>query len=164
VNDERRAQSTTTDGKPPRPGFENASAPAPIRADGQHEAYWVLKPEERAKGWVRPLRQEYEHVGIRPTHAVRDLTADEQERYAAFGYAKFEQYPEGSDTLGRYWTERDLTSGCGAITHMGLALAETYAREPGYYGLTFCVGCSKHRPVGAHGEFVWKGTTERVGT
>lgn len=26
------------------------------------------------------------------------------------------------------------------------------------------VGCMRHRPVGADGEFVWDGTSERVGT
>lgn len=34
------------------------------------------------------------------------------------------------------------------------ALAETYAREPGFYGSTYCCSCRMHRPVGAGGEFV----------
>lgn len=42
--------------------------------------------------------------------------------------------------------------GCGARTTMGLALCETYARQPDFYGSTYCTGCSMHRPVG---EFVW---------
>ncbi len=41
---------------------------------------------------------------------------------------------------------------CGSVTTMGLALAETYARQPDFYGATYCVSCSMHRPVG---EFVW---------
>jgi len=53
--------------------------------------------------------------------------------------------------------------GCGAKTTMGRAIAETYAREPGFYGATYCAGCLMHRPVGADGEFVWDGTTERGG-
>lgn len=60
------------------------------------------------------------------------------------------------------------TAGCGAVTTMGLALAETYAREPSFYGSTYCTGCNMHRPVGEVGEFVWvlpDGTDgERVGT
>lgn len=52
---------------------------------------------------------------------------------------------------------------CGAATRMGLAIAETYARDPSFYGATFCVGCSKHRPVGADGEFVWDDGS-KVGT
>lgn len=42
----------TTDGKPPREGWEDKAAPAPINEEtGQHEAYWVLCEEERAKGF-----------------------------------------------------------------------------------------------------------------
>lgn len=58
---------------------------------------------------------------------------------------------------------------CGAVTTMGQALAETYAARPGFYGATYCAGCSMHRPVGAEGEFTWitaggQETTELVGT
>lgn len=53
---------------------------------------------------------------------------------------------------------------CGSVTTMGLPLAETYARNPGFYGATFCVACGMHRPVGPDGEFVWDGTNEKVGT
>jgi hypothetical protein len=44
---------------------------------------------------------------------------------------------------------------CGAVTTMGLALCETYARRPGFYGATYCCRCMMHRPVGAEGEFTW---------
>lgn len=44
---------------------------------------------------------------------------------------------------------------CGQTTTMGSAIAATYARDPSFYGATFCVSCSKHRPVGLNGEFVW---------
>lgn len=44
------------------------------------------------------------------------------------------------------------TRGCGAATTMGLALAETYAREPKFYGATYCVGCRRHLLVN---EFDW---------
>jgi hypothetical protein len=50
---------------------------------------------------------------------------------------------------------------CGTRTVMGLALAETYARDPGFYSGTFCVGCGKHFPLD---QFVWDGTTETVGS
>ena len=52
---------------------------------------------------------------------------------------------------------------CGTETTMGNALAETYARSPGFYGATYCVHCGAHRPVGAEGEFVWDDGT-KVGT
>jgi hypothetical protein len=88
-------------------------APVPMA-----DKYLVLSEEERAKGFVRPLRTTYVH-------------------------------------------DRAL-GGCGATTTMGLAIAETYARKPRFYGATFCVRCSMHRPVG---EFTWIGDGgEKVGT
>jgi hypothetical protein len=58
---------------------------------------------------------------------------------------------------------RHLT--CGSVTTMGTALAETYARDPKFYGATFCCACGSHLPVGEHGEFVWDdGSNEKVGT
>jgi len=53
---------------------------------------------------------------------------------------------------------------CGGVTKIGLALAENYAREPAFYSGTFCVVCRSHFPVGADGEFTWKGTADKVGT
>lgn len=44
---------------------------------------------------------------------------------------------------------------CGTVTSMGGPLAETYARDPFFYGATFCVACRGHFPVGKHGEFAW---------
>lgn len=81
----------------------------------QADAYLVLSEEERASGFVRPLRTSYLHET------------------------------------------------CGATTTMNLAIAETYAREPGFYGATYCCRCQMHRPVGANGEFVWPDGS-KVGT
>lgn len=58
---------------------------------------------------------------------------------------------------------------CGAVTTMSQAIAETYARDPHFYGATYCCSCRKHLPVGEHGEFVWidrfgDTTKELVGT
>lgn len=102
----------TTDPTDPRLGHGIDSETTP-----QHDAYLILSDEERAKGFVRPVRQKYQHV------------AGE--------------------------------SPCNVVTHMSLALSETYARDPKFYGATFCVGCSKHLAVS---EFVWDGTTEPVGS
>ena len=44
---------------------------------------------------------------------------------------------------------------CYEVTHMSAKLCETYARQPDFYGATYCVGCLRHRPVGANGEFHW---------
>jgi hypothetical protein len=35
---------------------------------------------------------------------------------------------------------------------MGRALSETYARDPKFYGATYCCHCRMHKPVG---EFTW---------
>lgn len=156
---------------------------------GQQRGYVVLTPEERAKGFVRPLRRTYVHVGSRPTHPTRALTPEEHERYDAYGYVSYESYvDEGADVIagydppvdvsstrevgtaatpspvmGRFWTLAQLRSGCGEITTMSTDLAETYAREPSFYGGTFCATCRAHFPVGEHGEFVWLDDT-KVGT
>lgn len=113
-----RRDSLTSDRTDPRLGHGIDDAPV-----AQNAAYLVLSDEDRAKGFVRPVRRSYIHVGA----------------------------PDGDP-------------GCGALTTMSEAIAETYASEPGFYGATYCVGCRKHRPVGAAGEFVWAGTDERVGT
>lgn len=52
---------------------------------------------------------------------------------------------------------------CGTATTMGQAIAETYARDPHFYGGTYCVACHGHFPVGAAGEFVWDDGS-KVGT
>lgn len=43
---------------------------------------------------------------------------------------------------------------CGAETTMPLAIAQTYARDPWFYGATYCCSCGKHRPLQ---EFTWDG-------
>jgi len=140
-----------------------------LRADGQQREYRILSAEERAKGFVRPVRLSYVHVGIPgPEFPLRDLTAAERELYGD-RYAKFEEYPEEkSPATGRFWTAEGLAKigkgGCRTKTTMARELAETYAREPRFYSGTFCCGCGVHLPVGERGEFVWDGTNERVGT
>lgn len=84
-----------------------------LRPDGMQKDYVVLCPQERAKGFVRPVRRTYLH---KP---------------------------------------------CGTTTTMGLALAETYARDPYFYSGTFCCHCAAHFPLD---QFVWDGTNEQVGS
>lgn len=146
-----------------------------ILPSGQQEKYVVLSDEERAKGFVRPVRRSYKHVGIAgPRYPIRDLT-DEEKQGPDVGYVKFETYPQDELPLtGRFWTQAQLDAvgkGCGTVTTMGRELAETYARDPHFYGATFCCGCGKHLRVGSDGEFVWVDnpgtgwpTGERVGT
>lgn len=101
-----------------------------LRPDGQQKQYAVLSAEERAKGFVRPVRRTYVHAGINPK----------------FDGTLLDSTGEG---------------GCGTPTTMGVALAETYARDPKFYTGTFCVNCGAHFPLA---QFVWAGTTEIVGS
>ena len=81
---------------------------------GMQKDYVVLCPDERKKGFVRPVRRAYRHLR------------------------------------------------CNTVTTMGLALAETYARDPGFYdGGTFCCACRAHFPLD---QFVWKDDGTKVGT
>ena len=41
---------------------------------------------------------------------------------------------------------------CGAQTTMGETLSQTYARDPRFYGATYCAHCKMHRTLD---EFVW---------
>lgn len=102
------SKTTLADGTPVTPDHREIDP-----ATGLQKAYVVLSEEERAKGFVRPVREKYVHQK------------------------------------------------CGVLTVMGRSLAETYARDPGFYSGTFCVGCRAHFPVD---EFVWDGTTEKVGS
>ncbi len=120
--------------------------------DGMNEAYLVLSEEERAKGFVRPYRDRYIHKGIRPKYSLRDLTKKEHKLYDSVGYVKYEKYPKGLSTIGKFWTKEKLESGCGTETIMGRELSETYARNPKFYGATYCVSCRTHFPVS---EFNW---------
>jgi hypothetical protein len=89
-------------------------------SEGQHKDYIVLCPDERAKGFVRPYRDKYIHVGV----GGHEVDPDDLSKHGRTGNA------------------------CGVATSMGQALSETYARQPAFYTHTFCVGCNKHLPVG----------------
>jgi hypothetical protein len=124
---------------------------------GMQKGYVVLSEAERAKGFVRPVRTSYIHLGQRPKYPVRDLTEEEKARYNQYGYVKYEKYPEDHSLSGRFWTQDQLNSGCYNVTTMGISLAETYARDPNFYSGTFCATCGKHFPVE---QFIWEdGTT-----
>lgn len=113
------AKTTLSDGSPVTPGHREINP-----ATGQQKGYVVLSAKERAKGFVRPVRRTYTHVGRLAGDGVR-------------------------------------AGGCGSDTTMGLSIAETYARDPGFYGGTFCVKCGKHLPLN---EFVWADSDEVVGS
>lgn len=158
------SRTTLTDGSPV-PDDRSHEA---LRPDGQQKGYVILSDEERAKGFIRPVRESYVHIGPPEPLNLRDLTPEEHERYDQYGYVKFEPNTDpDSAVTGTYWTQARLDrlgSGCGHTTTMGRSLAETYARQPDFYSGTFCAHCRNHFPVGEKGEFIWSGTDERVGT
>jgi hypothetical protein len=104
-------KTTLTDGSPVTPEHREIDPKS-----GMQNGYVVLSEEERAKGFVEPVRRSYVHKK------------------------------------------------CGGVTTMGQAIAETYARDPSFYGGTFCCHCGTHFPVGLNGEFVWYGSNQKVGT
>lgn len=61
----------------------------------------------------------------------------------------------------RPYRDRYVHKTCGTETIMGRALSETYAREPKFYGATYCTGCQMHRPVS---EFYWSVDHTEVGS
>ena len=157
---------TTSDRDDPRLTRGTDDGPVP-----QAEVYLVLSDEERARGFVRPVRRTYVHVGPPgPTHPLRDLTEHEKETVGdPERYVKYEQFPPSdAPSIGRFWTQEQLDNignGCGAETRMSQDIAETYAAKPFFYGATYCVRCQRHLPVGKDGEFVWlDNPDERVGT
>jgi hypothetical protein len=101
-------------------------------ATGQQNGYVVLTAAERAKGFVRPVRRTYIHAG---------------------------KPPDGQSF--EYPIRKVFAGGCGTRTTCSQDIAETYARDPGFYSGTFCCSCRAHFPLE---QFVWEGTTEQVGT
>ena len=57
--------------------------------------------------------------------------------------------------------DKYIHSKCGIETVMSLTISETYARNPKFYGATYCVGCRMHKPVG---EFKWSEDNKTVGS
>ena len=139
----------------------------------QNEVYLVLSEEERAKGFVRPVRTSYIHVGRDLSYYKgihRMLTEEEQKEHPKYvAVMTVLENEDGTFKGGSYVTTEELEAyqfgkkigGCGGTTTMGLALSETYARDPNFYGSTYCTYCRKHLPVS---EFVWAGTNEKVGS
>jgi hypothetical protein len=138
----------------------------------QNKKYLVLSEEELAKGFIRPVRTTYIHVGKK---VDREGTIEKLEEHLedasdfaknyysrANGYVAYLKYPESRlPVVGCYIKQEDLDAfnskekyvgGCGTTTTMHRTLAETWARDIKFYGATYCVSCYKHLPVD---EFTW---------
>lgn len=56
---------------------------------------------------------------------------------------------------------------CGTVTRIPAPCAETYARDPAFYGGTFCCHCGKHFPLVAQDgsvAFLWDEDQQPVGS
>jgi hypothetical protein len=102
---------------------------------------------------------------------MAELTTDPEDPRLSHG-ADTEQVPQAPVYLVLSEAERAkgftrpvrrsyVHQACGSVTTMSLPLAETYARDPYFYGATYCCVCRKHLPVD---EFTWDGTDEKVGS
>ncbi len=155
--------SLTTD--PTDPELGRGSDPGKVP---QNKKYLVLSDEELAQGFVRPVRTKYIHVGRRlcgkpepgRTHddpkkvwVCAEPPGHEGECFNVTQEVPIDKVAEvqRTHTLG----------GCGVETRMAEKIAQTYARNPKFYGATYCVGCERHLPVS---EFVWSDTDEIVGS
>jgi hypothetical protein len=143
----------------------------------QSEVYLVLSDEEKAKGFIRPVRTSYVHVGKELPYKrlwyVLNKENPQHQQHILEGFVAVMviiEDKEGDPTGGTYVREHELeafykgikrTGGCGTETSMPLPIAETYARDPKFYGSTYCVHCQMHLPVN---QFFWKGTAEEVGS
>jgi hypothetical protein len=156
----------TTDPKHEDLGHGADDKPVP-----QNKCYLVLSDEERAKGFVRPVRSQLRarrHRGAEVSAARHHGRAGE-ELARRRPFVKFEPYPQPAQGLvhrALLDAERCSTrvgKGCGTLTTMGRALAETYARKPASTARPTAAAAHMHRPVGADGEFVWDGTDDAGG-
>lgn len=95
----------------------------------------------------------------RLTHGADDEPTPQAEAYLVLSEA--ERAKGFVRPVRRSYLHTGATPPCGALTTMSQALAETYARQPGFYGATYCVACRMHRPVS---EFVWDGDGTRLGS
>ena len=142
--DEGGRQICTTSGE--APSVTRAKQREEGRDAGQHSSYVVLCEEERAKGFVRPYRDRYRHVGRIELASPSADAINEPPLYQRVG-GSGETYRRGG--------------GCNTVTTMGRSLSETYACDPKFYSATFCVACNRHLPVG---EFVWTVDGQPVGS
>ncbi|OHD18522.1 MAG: hypothetical protein A2Y38_13990 [Spirochaetes bacterium GWB1_59_5] len=82
-----RPNVTTTDGADAE--FDGP-APKPINpATGQHGSYFILTAEERAKGFVRPVRRTYKHLKCGTTTTMATSIAETYARSPKFYGATF---------------------------------------------------------------------------
>lgn len=93
-----------------------------------------------------------------PAAKVRAEQTEETGQHKAYIVLCEEERKKG---FVRPYRDRYKHKKCGTVTTMGRALSETYARDPGFYGSTFCCGCNAHFLVE---QFVWTADGQQVGS
>jgi hypothetical protein len=109
----------TTDPKHEDLGHGADEKPVP-----QNKCYLVLSDEERAKGFVRPVRSSYVHVGIPgPKFPLQDITAEQKEMW------KDDRTRSSSSSPTRPATRARPPGACGR-RRISTASARAAARSP----------------------------------
>lgn len=157
--------TTLTDGSPVTPDHREINPKT-----GMQKGYVVLSADERAKGFVRPVRRTYIHTGRsicgknRPTkHGKLGGQIDVCGFEPGHAGECFQTFFTMDQPAAAEAEQSHRRGGCGVATTMGMALAETYARDPKFYSGTFCCNCGSHFDVGEQGEFEWEDGS-KVGT
>lgn len=93
---QRDPRTTLTDGTQVYPGHRN------LKANGQQEGYVVLAEEERAKGFVRPVRRSYKHLKCGVVTTMGQSLAETYARNPHFYSGTFccgcsKHFPVGAD-------------------------------------------------------------------
>jgi len=127
------------------------------------EVGWADPPDdddEDPAAWWRPLGEQ----PARPRHegAMMSVTTDPDDPRLGHGP---DTSPTPQNEAYLVLSEEERAKGftrpvrrayrhrlCGSVTTMDQTIAETYARQPGFYHSTYCVRCAMHRPVA---EFTW---------
>lgn len=142
-------------------GTVRKATPEELRAIQQSPAYReVLAPvADLIRGSVAPPvdRDNVSLVGGKPvTDDYRELKPDGmQKEYLVLSN---EERRKG---FVRPYRDSYTHRVCGTNTKMNYEIAETYARDPKFYGATYCVKCRSHFPLD---QFIWEGTDLQVGS
>jgi hypothetical protein len=120
-----------------------------VRQATPQELIWIEK-SPAFKDVIEPARQAIHREII--SGGVR---AGQQKGYVVLSNT------ERAKGFVRPYRDSYIHKPCGSLTTMGRTIAETYARDPGFYSGTFCCGCGHHFPLE---QFVWDGTDQQVGS
>lgn len=135
---------TPRQGTPARRHLESEGPTMPIRARREAE-------EERRRATTPPVDRT--KLCTTSGESVEDVRRNQTEKtgqHKSYIVLCDEEHARKGSCVPYRDTYKHLT--CGTTTTMGRKIAETYARDPEFYGETFCVNCNAHFRLS---EFVW---------